>query len=264
MICTSDGVPIPDVFFPDAGTRQAPEAVLSRRDMGDDSKAKSGGGCLSKLVVLFLLVAALALGSAVFFIAQPQDLTDIGGYGPRAKNGNTRDLKVVLQNAINRGYAVTLTEAEINQWLASVLTTKQEGFLGGQVSLDHVWVRLLDGHAEVIMERTMFGRPFTVSMFLRPEQLQGLKGVENNVHLDGGPYHPDVPYPPRGGRFGKLVVPQGFLILVKPAYEKLAALFQDEIHLAFERMSRVKIERNSLVLDPRDPQDEVMKLPLTF
>ncbi len=231
--------------------------------MGDDSKAKSGGGCLSKLVVLFLLGAALALGTAVFFVARPQDLSDVGGYGP-AKSGNVRDLKVVLQNAINRGYAVTLSEAEINQWLASVLSSKQGGMLGGKVSLDRIWVRLLDGHAEVIMERSVFGRSFTVSMFLRPEQLQGLKGVENNVHLDGGPYHPDVPYPPRGGRFGKLVVPQGFLILVKPAYEKLAVLFKDEIHLAFECMSRVKIEKNSLVLDPRDPQDDVMKLPMTF
>lgn len=232
--------------------------------MGDDSKAKSGGGCLSKLMVLFLLVTATGLGTAAFFAVRPQDLTDVGGYGSAANHGNARDLKVVLQNAINRGYAVTLTEAEINQWLAKVLATKQGGVLGEKVSLDRVWVRLLDGHAEVIMERRVMGRPFTVSMFLRPEQLQGLKGVENNVHLDGGPYHPDVPYPPRGGRFGRLVVPQGFLILVRPAYAKLAELFQDEIHLAFERMSRVKIEKGGLVLDPRDPQDEVIKLPMTF
>lgn len=251
-------------FFVDPGALQAPGRVLITPDMGDDSKTKSGGGCLTKLVVLFLLVAGLGLGSAVFFIATPQDLTDIGGYGPASRNAKPRDLKVVLQNSVNRGYAVTLTEAEINQWLATVLTMKQGGALAPQVSLDRVWVRLLDGHAEVIMERTIMGRPFTVSMFLRPEQLQGLKGVENNVHLDGGPYHPDVPYPPRGGRFGKVVVPQGFLILVKPAYEKLAALFNDEIHLAFERMARVKIEKNGLVLDPRDPQDDIMKLPLTF
>lgn len=257
-------LPIPDAKFPDEGALQAPGAMLSTRHMGDDSKTKSGGGCLSKLVLLFLLVAAAGLGTAVFFVARPQDLSDVGGYGPSAAKRNARDLKVVLQNSINRGYAVTLTEAEINQWLASVLTAKQGGALGGQISLERVWVRLLDGHAEVIMERKIMGQPFTVSMFLRPEQLQGLKGVENNVHLDGGPYHPDVLYPPRGGRFGRLVVPQGFLILVKPAYEKLAVLFKDEIRLAFEEMSRVKIEKNSLVLDPRDPQDGVMKLPMSF
>lgn len=257
-------LPIPDAFFPDAGALQAPGPVLITRDMGDDSKAKSGGGCLTKLVVLFLLVAALGLGTAVFFAVRPQDLSDVGGYGPPARSGNVRDLKVVLQNSINRGYAVTLTEAEINQWLASVLVVKQGGVLGGQVSLDRVWVRLLEGHAEVIMERSIMGRPFTVSMFLRPEQLQDYKGTEIKVHFDGGPYHPDMPYPPRGGRFGQLVVPQGFLIAVKPAYQKLAGLFQDEINLAFERMARVKIEKNGLVLDPRDPQDDVMKLPMTF
>ena len=74
------------------------------------------------------------------------------------------------------------------------------------------------------MERKIMGRPFTVSMFLRVEQLQGSKGVKTEVHLHGGAYHESLPKPPRGGRFGKLVVPQGFLLLVMPAYEKLARL----------------------------------------
>jgi hypothetical protein len=47
------------------------------------------------------------------------------------------------------------------------------------------------------------------------------------------------------------VVPQGFLMLVVPAYEQLAGIYQEEIHLAFEEMSRIRIEPNRLVLDPR-------------
>lgn len=231
--------------------------------MAESSKPKSGGGCLGKLLVLILLAGFAGLGAAVFFVVQPQDLTDIGGYGPAAKTAPVRDLKAVLQSSIDRGHAVTLTENEINHWLKRTLVAKQGGVLAGQLSLERVWVRLEEGHAEIVMERAVMGQPFTVSMFLRVEQLQGLKGVETKVHLEGGPYHESLPRPPRGGRFGKLVVPQGFLLLVKPAYEKLAAVFEDEIGV-IEQMSRLKIEKGRLILDPREPSNDPPGLPQTF
>lgn len=71
--------------------------------------------------------------------------------------------------------------------------------------------------------------------------------------MHGGPFLESVPKPLRGGRFGQLVVPQGFLLLVMPAYQKLAAVFGDEIHLGFEEMCRINIEKNRLVLNPREP-----------
>jgi hypothetical protein len=225
--------------------------------MAESSKPNSGGGCLGKLVVLILLLAAGGLGAALFFIAKPQDLSDIGGYGPGAPNAPIRDMRVVLKASLDRGHIVNLTETELNQWLKRTLATKQGGPLGSQVSLDRVWVRLHEGYAEVIMERTLMGKPFTTSMFLRVEQLQGLKGVETRIHLDGGPFHANLPKPPRGGRFGSLVVPQGFLILVMPAYEKLAALFQEEKRLGFEEMARIHIEKGKLVLNPREPDNLV-------
>lgn len=237
--------------------------MLSTRHMADSSKPKSGGGCLGKLLVLILLVGFAGLAAAMFFVVRPQDLTDIGGYGPAAKTAPVRDLKAVLQSSIDRGHAVTLTESEINHWLKRTLVAKQGGVLAGQMSLERVWVRLEEGHAEIVMERALMGQPFTVSMFLRVEQLQGLKGVETKVHLEGGPYHESLPRPPRGGRFGKLVVPQGFLLLVKPAYEKLAAVFEVEIGV-IEQMSRIKIEKGRLILDPREPSNDPMGLPQTF
>ena len=238
--------------------------MLIRRLMAEPSTPKSGGGCLGKLAFLILLASACGLGAAVFFITQPQDLSDVGGSGPMAKSSPPRDMAVVLKNAIDRGYPVTLTETEINQWLGRTLTVKQGGLLAGQVSLERVLVRLEEGHAEVIMERKLMGMPFTTSMFLRVEQLQGAKGVITEVHLDGGPYHESIPRPPRGGRFGKLVVPQGFLLLVRPAYEKLVPLFPEEIRLGFEEMARIKIQKDRLVLDPRDPANDVSGLPSTF
>jgi hypothetical protein len=70
--------------------------------------------------------------------------------------------------------------------------------------------------------------------------------------LQGGPYHSDFPKPPRGGRFGKLVVPQGFLLLVMPAYEKLASQFSSEIDLGLREMSKIQIKKGYITLDPRE------------
>jgi hypothetical protein len=221
--------------------------------MAESSKPKSGGGALGKLLFLMILVFICAFGAVAFFVIQPQDMTDIGGYGPLGKKTAPRDLKAVLETAVKRGYPVTLTETEINQWIGETLVAKQGGFLAGQVSLERVWVRLKDGTAEVVMERTLMGMPFTVSMFLQVEQLQGAGGVRTEIHRHGGPYHKDVPELLMGGRFGKLVVPQGFLLLVMPAYAKLVEVYRNEIRLAFEEMVRVRIEPKRLVLESREP-----------
>jgi hypothetical protein len=236
--------------------------MLTTTSMADPAQRNSGGGCLSKLVFLILMFGAGGLGWALFLISLPQNLSDLTKGSEAAPAG--REMKVVLKNAIDRGYPVTLSEAEINNWLGRTLTVKQGGLLESKASLDRVWVRLEDGVAEVIMARKFMGKPFTVSMFLQVEQLQGPKGVNTEVKLHGGPFHPDFPNPPRGGRFGQLVVPQGFLLLVMPAYQKLTGLFPEEINLGFEEMSRIKIEKGRLVLDPRAASSMDSLMPETF
>jgi hypothetical protein len=232
--------------------------------MSASSESAAGGGCLAKLSVLFLLVGLAGLGSALYFMVQPQDLSDIGGCEPAVSTTPVRDLKTVLQSSVDRGFPVTLTETEINRWLSGALVAKQSGLLAGNVEIERVCVRLEDGLAEIVIVRKVLGKPFTVSMFLKVDQYEGPNGLRTEVHRDGGPYHENLPKPPKGGRFGGLVVPQGFLLLVLPSFEKLAALFEDEIHLGFEEMARIKIEKDRLVLNPREPSDDPAKLPDTF
>ena len=233
--------------------------MLMTRLMSDPSNSRSRGGCFSKLLFLILLVAAIGLGAAIFSAVQPQDLSDL-------KSANAmpeRDLKLVLKNAIDRGYPVTLSEAEINQWLGRTLVTKQAGILEGKVTLDRVWIRLEEERAEIIMERHFLGRPFTVSMYLKVEKLEDSKGVVTDFQPNGGPFLKDFPHPPKGGRFGKLVVPMGFLYLVLPAYQKIGVLFPEEVDLGFTSMTRIKIEKGNLVLDPREPLGQE-GMPKTF
>jgi len=265
-------------------------------DKDDEEDIKPKEGCLGKLLVIILLAGGVLISACIFFIVQPQDLSDIGGYEPTDKPAPVRDIKVVLRNALERDYAVTLTETEINQWLGRTLEAKQAGSLSGVASVKRIYVRLEEGVAEVIIERMIMGKSFTSSMFLRIEQTLDLNGVDTRVHLEGGNYHarmlidpmvkalpPDwrtalfkkVPLledpqaydaslsrPLVGGRFGRLVIPQGFLILVLPTFEKLPPLFHDEIELGVKRMARVRIEKGKLVMDPKEPSGDSMDSPL--
>ncbi len=220
--------------------------------MADEVKLKPKGSCLGKLVALVALAGVAGLGAGVFFMAQPQDLSDIKGITGTSKS---RDLRAVLQSAVDRGYEVTLTEEEINLYLKQTLLAKQGGMLEKSVAFDGVRVRLEEGRAEVIMQRSVMGQPLTLSMFVRVEQTLSLKGTtQTTVMRDGGPMIPQLPRAERivkGGRFGQLVVPQGFLLLVLPAYEKLATAYQKELELGFEEMSRITMSDGKLVLDPR-------------
>ena len=209
-----------------------------------DEKAPKKRGCIGTFVTLVLFLGAVGLGMALYFIAQPQDLADIDGYGNGKKLPN-RDMEAVLQNSLDRGYPVTLTEEQLNGWISQTLDMKQEGLLKDYVTLEGVCVRLEDSHAEVIMERKVLGRTFTVSMFLGVDAKTGM------LQRDGGPYHEDFPKPLRGGRFGRLVVPQGFLLLVMPAYEQLAAAFEKEVELGLGRMAQVKLEGEVLTMEPQ-------------
>lgn len=215
------------------------------------------------LMMLVLLVALGGLGTAVFFVSEAQDLSDVGGYGPAAKASQVRDMKSVLKNAIDRNYPVTLSEAEINQWLRETLTMKQGGILGEQFKLERFWVRLQQGQAELIMERSIFGKSLTVSMFFKVDKEARGKEVITTFNPSGGPMISGYEFPQKGGRLGQLVVPQGFLHLMMPAYQKVGDLFKTEIELAFERMHKISFESDRIVLDPREVLGD-QGMPQTF
>lgn len=236
--------------------------------MPNEEKApKAKGGCVARLASLFLLLVVAGLAAALYQISQPQDLTDIAGRGAGAVGKPSRDLKAVLASALKGDYELTLTEQDINLYLRDTLKMKQGGLLADEASLDEVAVRLEGDHAEIIMVRTVAGHPFTVSMYVRVVQSELPNGnILKEVVRSRGPYHESIKRPNVGGRFGKLPMPEGFLLLVMPSFEKLAAVFRDEDagrpnkELDFvEEMARFSIVDGKLVLDPRP---NVLEIPL--
>lgn len=226
-----------------------------------DRQVENPRGCFSRLMVLLLLLAAVGLGFALYQMSRPRDLSGIDGYRKETRDLLRRDFKRLMRNSLDRSYPVTFTEREINTWLAAVVATKQGGMLAGEVTLDGAWVRLEDGRAEVILERTIKGRPFAVSMYLQVIETEDKDGVHTEVKMNGGPFHPFLPFPVVGGRFGSLPVPQGFLILVLPSFRKLAEACNEEMELLYEKMVHIKIEKGRLTLDPRQPVTTITSPP---
>ncbi len=205
----------------------------------------------AKIFRFFIFVVCLVLIWAIFQISKPQDLQDIDGY--KDAGAPSRDLENVLNLAVGGNYAVTLTELEINQLLATKLISKQGGMLADSASIKQVLVRLKQDLAEVIVVREVFGRELTSSMYLQFEQNQSDSKISTQLHLHNGALNETSVLPKVGGRMGQLSVPQGFLLAIMPDMEKIAAALSPEITLGFDKMARFKIENKNLILDPRRP-----------
>jgi hypothetical protein len=221
--------------------------------MSEDPKPRRG--FLSRFFSLVLFTASLGFAIALCFVAQPQDLSDLEGYGAKA-SPPTRELKTVIEKSLSGNYDLRLSEAEINGWLKHEVQLKQGGALAKWVKLENAAVRLEQDRAEVILVRSIWGKPFTTSMYIRIEQVQTPEGVGTFLHRDGGAFIDSLPRLKKGGRFGRLVVPQGLLLLEIPALTELKELFGPEIELGMERGSRISIEDGGLKIDPRLPGGE--------
>lgn len=195
------------------------------------------------LIVLGLLWCLIAL-------FQAQDLSDIDD-GSKDFSAGVRDLRAVLAQSMAGSYPLRLTEGEINAYLAKTIAMKQQGPLAGWVSLEKVLVRLEKDRAEMILVRRVAGMPLTTSMFLKLEQTESSTGeIVTHVDIDGGAF-PGLPFLRQGGRFGRLLLPQGFLLLVRSSYVSYAQQFPEEIRLGFEEMARVRLEEGIIEFDPR-------------
>jgi len=225
--------------------------------MADEKvKPKPKGGCLTRLAVFFILLTLGGFAVALYFVSRPQSLADVDS----GQGEPVRDISVTLKESLERGFPVTLKEGEINSWIAQHLVAKQGGLFSGAASIDAVKVRLEEGVAEIIVARTVFGHPLTTSLYVTVQHSEGVEGPQKELKFQAGPYDSDFPGLLKGGRFGRLVVPQGFMKLVFPEYEKLAAALAPELEQGFQEMAKIEIRKDKLILDPIPAQGAV-KLP---
>jgi len=192
------------------------------------------------------LIALLAVG--VLTVFQAQNTSDLERKAAAVQE--PRNLTEVFRKALEGAYEVSISEEELNAYIAKHLALKQKGVLAGLVTLEKVLVRMEDDCAEIVLVRKIAGKPFTTSMWLQIEQTENATGeISTNIEPSRGPM-PVLQGIKQGGRFGRLIVPQGFLLLTKEAYSQLAAVFSEEILHGIQEMARIRIRKGALDLYP--------------
>lgn len=210
---------------------------------------------MKRLFMLFAIAFVGVLGFAIYQSLQSQDLSDVAGRAEEDRAPNPPDIPGMIENAAKTRKDVTITERQINTWLAEKLKARQEGLMADYVEIKGVWVRFDEeegGRAELIIERDIKGYPQTVSMFVRIERKKKEDGTFTTyVHKDGGRIWGIVA---AGGRFGKILVPQGFLHFTNDSFGTLSKLFEQELKwMEVEITTRgggsIKFEENQMRID---------------
>ncbi len=214
---------------------------------------------MKRIFILLAVVFVGALGFGVFLGMQSQNLDDLTGRHPDDREPNPVSVPALIEAAAKSRNDVTISERQLNTWLANTLEARQDGLLSDFVEIKGVWVRFDEeegGRAEIIIEREIKGFPQTVSMFIRIERRKKEDGkFYTYIHKDGGRIGGVLAV---GGRFGKARVPQGFLYLTRDSFEALADLFKTELKwmetdIASDGAGRIIFEENQMRISfPKD------------
>ena len=169
--------------------------------------------------IFLLFIGGLAM--LVVRMWTPQDLKDIAGYTDK---GTARDLTVALRNA--NGGEIIFTEGEINRYLRDTCRVKQTGIFSLIVPMQGVAVRLHDGYAELIIDRTLsthFHQTTAVHIAFVQELDHGRPSLR--VEYRGG--EPVLGSLPRGGRIGLVGTPQRYMQMLSPALATIQDCYPD-------------------------------------
>ena len=164
---------------------------------------------MKRYFILFTLSLVGALGYGIYLGFQSQDLSDIKGRSEDDRTKNPSSVPSLIEGAAkDRTQSVTITERQLNSWLADKLKARQEGLLADHVKIKGVWIRFDEeegGRAEIIIEREIKGHPQTVSKFIRIERKKKEDGsFTTYIYEDGGRIWNLLA---AGGRFGPARVP---------------------------------------------------------
>lgn len=210
-----------------------------------------------KMVMTLLVIGLLAaMGGFVYFGWQGADLSGVSGREGIAKGQSGIgyvDIERKVRNALNADVEVTLTEAELNQYIAKNVKLTQGGFMKGFASVKGVYVDLKPDMMEIFIEREIaqYGeegsiktdvfKPFThtVSMKLKIFTVVDGKGVTTRK----------VEFP--GGTIGKAPTPGLMVTIVKDSFDQLAEHFKVETDLGYEKMTSITVGDGFVKLDPR-------------
>jgi hypothetical protein len=138
------------------------------------------------------------------------------------------------QAAWRRNATVELTEADVNRYLARVISGRERGPTATAARFERVALDFEPGKCRVIFSWSVAGRDTASATLDFTLQREG----ENFI------------VEPRQGSYGRLPVFRGMMCALMPAMESLCTALDDEIHAVFQ-MNQIKFDHDKVVLDPR-------------
>lgn len=151
---------------------------------------------------------------------------------PAAEKDAADLAETISQVVIKQAGKQSIEEADINRFLTSTLSARQEGLTSGWAAPHRILCDLMDHSARIHL-----------TWKIGPLEVHA--AVDMTIVRDG----PNLVFDITGGQYGGLRVPKMMLAPVKPALERLAEACQPEIE-ALLTLPRLSIAKEKLVLDP--------------
>jgi hypothetical protein len=214
-------------------------------------KKSKGFSLVKTSITLLVLGILLAIGGFIYFGWQGADLSDVSGRKGIAIG--YVDIERKVRNALNDNAEVTLTEAEINQYISKNLKMRQGGFMKGFAKVKGVYVDLKPDVMEVFIEREIaqYGEKGTVKTdIFKPFMHTVSMKLKIITEVDArGSITRKVEFP--GGTIGKAPTPGLMVTVVKASFDQLAEHFKTETDLGYKKMTSITVGDGFIKLDPR-------------
>jgi hypothetical protein len=207
------------------------------------------------IVAIVVLVALTSIAAHTVMSWVPRNLQDVAGTGPVEEGAKIPDLAERLKEAIQKSYEVSITEEELNRYIASKLELTQSSIVDDYVKITGVYVDLKPDLIDVSIERE-FDIPNNQQSdgskklgFMPFSQTISMQLELRTTDSDDGGKERSLSFP--GGNFGKAPAPGSLVRIVKPSFDVIAEVFANEINLSYGEMTSVVVSEGVITLDPR-------------
>lgn len=178
----------------------------------------------------------------------PQDLSTLPGY---KKAGDEANIPELLRQAVKKNVTLTLTEEDVNKYIASTLKASQHGILSSIARPNGVGVRFHEGYMEIIIERQIASQYLqTISLFVTVIQEEDPSSPLPSTRLEYRENNEKQSYIDKGGTLGSIAVPQGYMRLLLPAFENLADAYEDFLSSVIDNGRIIRISEGRIDLMP--------------
>jgi hypothetical protein len=173
------------------------------------------------------------LAAAAVMSRAPASLEAVKGLDTPAKAASPDVRERIDQAVQNRSTPLTLKEAEVNHYIASILSPEETGVSRYLTGFDRVALSFDKDVCRVWLIWKTGGGARTAFMDF------ALRREKNQYIIE-----------PLRGAYGRLPVFRGALAAIVPALKNLCAALEDEIKTIFD-MNSIRFEKGQVVLDPR-------------